>query len=532
MKHWFMGRKKIPRTLAIAIAAGAMLAVSACSTGIPANDSSPSNGQPIEGGTINIALSGEPTTIDAGTTQVLITRIISNHITERLYALDANLEPQPMLVESHDRTEDGKTYTFVLRDNVFFHDGQPLISDDVVASLERYKELSVRGQGAMKDAKITAVDDQTVTVAFSQPQGNLLSALADLQAPIYPASILNAADPGPLPPEKVIGTGPYMFASWDPGVEIVLSKYENYAALEQEASGLHGKKVAYADELRFVGIADPATRIAALESGQYQFGEGFFGGDDAQLIDSAVNIEASRMRLGKLMMIVNTTLPPLDNPEIRRAIQVGLNIDAFGEVLGDAENWNVAPSILTSDIPISSDAGAKDFNGGDVAEAKKRLAAAGYDGTPITIMTPTVTATETQAVVMQEQLEAMGIETRIDVVELPVMQTRRGDPTSGWNLVSSLMPGRADITESGFLRCGNKYSYMCVAEMDQALDSYVTSLEDDERQDAYNRIQELFYQEVPAYLTAEFWDIYAVHDTLHGFANEVEPVLWNTWITN
>ena len=523
--------KKLARTAAVAASVAAMLVMSACSTGTPAEEPGAAEGQPVEGGTINIALSGEPTTLDATTTRSVLTQIFSTHITEQLFALDGDFEPQPMLLEDYEISEDGTTYTMNLRDGVVFHNGEPLTTTDVVASLERFEELSGVGSAALGEADVAAVDELTLTITFPGPQGNLLSALSDRQAPIYPASVLEGAEPGPLAPESVIGTGPYQFDTWTPGVEIILSKYADYAPLDTEASGVAGKKIAYADTLRFAAVPNAASRITALESGQYQIGEGF-GGDDVQLIENSPNIEPARMRLGKLMMIVNTTLPPLDNPEIRRAIQVGLNIDAFGQILGDEENWNVAPSILPSDIPLSSDAGAEDFNRGDVEEAKRLLAEAGYDGTPITIMTPTLTTVQSQSVIMQEQLQAMGIETTIDAVELPVMQTRRGDPNAGWNMVSSQVSGQTDITQTSFLACDNKFSYICVDKIDESLAAFSAAVGDTERQDAYNRIQERFYQEVPAYLTAEFWDLYGVHDSLQGFANKVQPFFWNTWVTN
>lgn len=515
---------------AIAASIAAMLVMSACSPGTSTNEPNAADGKPVQGGTINIALSGEPTTLDATTARSVLTQIVSTQITEQLFALDAKFEPQPMLLKDYEISEDGTTYTMNLRDDVVFHNGEPLTTADVVASLERFQKLTGVGAAALTEAKVAAVDDLTLTITFPGPQGNLLSALSDRQAPIHPASVLKAAKAGPLPPESVIGTGPYQFQGWTPGVEIVLSKYAEYVPLKTEASGVAGEKIAYADTLRFAAVPNAASRIAALESGQYQIGEGF-GGDDVQLIANSPGIKPMRMRLGKLMMILNTTLPPLDNPAIRRAIQVGLNIDAFGQILGDKENWNVAPGILPSDIPLSSDAGAKDFNRGDVEEAKKLLAEAGYDGTPINIMTPTLTAVQSQAVIMQEQLEAMGVKTTIDAVELPVMQSRRGDPTSGWNMVSSQVSGQTDITQTTFLECGNKYSYICVPEIDESLAAFSVAIGPTERQEAHDRIQELFYQEVPAYLTAEFWDLYAVHDSFHGFANEVQPFFWNTWVT-
>jgi peptide/nickel transport system substrate-binding protein len=531
MKRNERRRKRYATPWLAAVAFGTALVLSACTSGSSQDSQSQGDGQPVEGGTINIALSDEPTTLDTMTTRSVATQIFSTHIMEALFALDAKFEPQPMLVDTFTLSEDSTKYTMVLRDNVLFHNGNKLTTADVVASLDRFKKLTDVGKSALTEARVEVVDDKTFTIAFPRPQGNLLSALSDRQAPIYPASILEAAKPGPLPPESVIGTGPYKFQTWTPGVELILDKYAGYSPVEREASGVAGKKIAYADKLRFVSVPDSASRIAAIQAGEFNVATQF-SGDDAQILEGAPNLEAVRMRLGKLMLINNTTLPPLDDPDIRRAIMVGLNIKAFGEVLGDADNWNVSASILPSDTPLASDAGAEDFNRGDVERAKKMLAEAGYDGTPITILTSNNTGTRTQAVIMQEQLEAMGIKANIDLVELTVMQTRRTNPNAGWNMVASQVSGQTDITQSAYLSCGNKYSYICVEEIDQALAAFSSSVGGDERQKAYNRIQELFYREVPAYLTAEYWDLYAIHESLHGFANEIEPFFWNTWVSS
>ncbi len=530
MKQHLSTNKKSRRSWTTAVSMGAILWLTACS-GSSGDAPEAESGEPVEGGTLNIALSDEPSTLDTMTTRSVLTQIFSTHIMEQLFALDANFEPQPMLVSDYELSEDGTVYTFNLRDDVTFHNGDELISDDVVASLARFKELTGVGATALANSEVSAPDDKTVVVSFEQPNGNLLSALSDRQAPIYPASVLESAEPGPLPPEDIIGTGPYEYTNWAPGVEIILSEYDDYAPVDAEASGVAGKKIAYADELRFAAVPDSASRIAAIESGQFHIGEGF-GGDDAQLINQSPTLEANRMRLGKLMMIVNTTLPPLDDPAIRRAIQVGLDADAFGQVLGDEENWNTSPSLLPSDVPLSSDAGAEDYNRDDVEEAKRLLEEAGYDGTPISIMTPALSGPRSQAVIMQEQLQNMGVEATIDEVELTVMQTRRGEPDSGWNMVSSQVSGQTDITQTSFLLCGNRYSYICEEDIDQAMDNFTSSVTEEERQEAYNQIQEEFYEYVPAYLTTEFWDLYAVHEDLEGFANEVQPFFWNTWISN
>jgi len=519
-------RRRLGATAAVLAAA---LTLSACSAASPEVDPEVDAGTPVVGGVINIAVSDEPTTLDATVTRSDITALYRNHMTEGLFALDAGFEPQPMLVDTYEINDDATQFVFTLRDGVTFHDGTALDSSDVLASLERFRENGTVGRSALSDVEMSAPDAQTVVLEFPEPQGNLLYALSDLQAPIYPSESLKDLEPGPVPNEKVIGTGPYKLERWTPGVEVILSRFDDYSPVDTESSGLAGEKVAYADELRIVAVPNVASRISAVESGEFQIGMQL-GGDDAQLVDSIPNLTAVRKRLGKLMLIPNTTVPPFDNPDIRQAVLIGLNIEAFGQVLGVQENWNIYPSILPSDQPLASDAGAENFNRGDVEEAKRLLAEAGYDGTPVTIITASSSATLSQAVIMQEQLEGMGIPTTVEPLELTVLQARRGDPSSGWNMAGGQVAGQTDILQSVYLPCDNRQSYICDERIDAALTAFSQAIGPEARQAAYNRIQELTYEVVPVFLTTEFRTLVAVDDSLAGFRGDVEPVLWNSWV--
>ena len=91
---------------------------------------------PKRGGTLRIANTGEPPTLDYSATTVGVTSNIATAIFETPFAFDANWRPQPMLVESHAMSPNGLTHTFKLRRGVLFHNGKEMTSEDVVASLD------------------------------------------------------------------------------------------------------------------------------------------------------------------------------------------------------------------------------------------------------------------------------------------------------------------------------------------------------------------------------------------------------------
>ena len=90
------------------------------------------------GGDLQYALNTQPPTIDPVMSTATATRDIARHIFEPLVTLDSNYQPQPMLAESWEESDDGLTYTFHLRQGVKFHNGKEMKAEDVVASMERW----------------------------------------------------------------------------------------------------------------------------------------------------------------------------------------------------------------------------------------------------------------------------------------------------------------------------------------------------------------------------------------------------------
>lgn len=92
-----------------------------------------------EGGDIWVATGAQPPTLDTHVSSASATRDVGQHIFETLVTLNSNYQAVPMLAESVEVSEDNKTYTFYLREGVIFHNGKEMTSEDVVASMERWK---------------------------------------------------------------------------------------------------------------------------------------------------------------------------------------------------------------------------------------------------------------------------------------------------------------------------------------------------------------------------------------------------------
>src|SRR5699024_6734014 len=130
-------------------------------------------------------------------------------IFEPLVTLNENHEPQPMLAESYELSEDGKTYTFVLREGVKFHNSKEMKSDDVVASMDRWASTVGTVDVNIGEHEWKIIDDYTVELNVREPSNlvpSYLSALVEMPA-IMPKEINEEADETGV--KEFIGTGPF-----------------------------------------------------------------------------------------------------------------------------------------------------------------------------------------------------------------------------------------------------------------------------------------------------------------------------------
>src|SRR5699024_447423 len=137
-----------------------------------------------------------------------------------------------------------KTYTFNLRKGVKFHNGEEMVADDVVASMERWLEKSSITGNIFDGATWTAEDDHTVVLELETASALTLDTMASSKqsAAIMPKEIIDdaPAEGG----EEYTGTGPYKFVEWKQYSYLKFERNEEYQALDMESDGLAGKKEA------------------------------------------------------------------------------------------------------------------------------------------------------------------------------------------------------------------------------------------------------------------------------------------------
>ena len=187
---------------------------------------------------------------------------------DMLYGVDDKLQPRRQMVEAEEVSADGLTWTFRLRPGLKFHDGEPVLAKDVVASLNRW---AARDQlGLMIRAvqnELAAVDDRTLPLGAEEAIPRMLLALGKNATPccfIMPERIA-ATDPFKQINDHV-GSGPMRFvdSEWVPGGKAVFEKFPGYVPRQEPASWLAGGKQMLVDRIEWVVMPDPATASAAL----------------------------------------------------------------------------------------------------------------------------------------------------------------------------------------------------------------------------------------------------------------------------
>jgi len=214
--------------------------------------------------TLTMVLTTEPPTLVPITNVATSILSVSAKVTEGLLEYDNDLNPHPLLATSWNKSADGLTYTFKLREGVKWHDGKPFTSADVAFSINLLKKVHPRGRATFANvSSIDTPDKYTVILHLAKPAPYLLKALASTETPIVPKHIYEGTDPASNPNGNApIGTGPFKFKEWSRGNYIVLVRNDDY----------WGKPDPKVDKLIIKFIPDAAARSIAFETGAVDFG--------------------------------------------------------------------------------------------------------------------------------------------------------------------------------------------------------------------------------------------------------------------
>jgi peptide/nickel transport system substrate-binding protein len=237
-------------------------------------DASPES--PRRGGQLVATVRAEPRTFNRIAVRTQSADLLSALTQARLVRVNrATFELEPWLAERWDSSPDGLTHTLYLREGLKWSDGTPLAAEDVAFSVEAAtdEKVSVLASSLIAGGKsiaATIVDARTVRVSFAGPSGQGLRMLDAL--PIVPRHKLEAAYRAGKFPEAwsmqtpsadVVGLGPFVFASYEPGQRVVLERNPHYWRKAPD-----GTTLPYLDRIVLEVVPDQNAELLRLQSGQ------------------------------------------------------------------------------------------------------------------------------------------------------------------------------------------------------------------------------------------------------------------------
>ena len=343
---------------------------------------------PVEGGVFRFPLLGYFETLDPARARFDVEVLLVQQLFDGLTAFDDQLNVVPALAQYWRIEDDGKTYTFELRDDAKFHNSRPVTAEDCVFSFERLlsKELNesnyqyysrIEGAQEFRDgstdhvAGLRAIDDRTFQIRFTTPYVPALSVLSMYSSKILPKEELLAMGEEAFF-EQPVGTGAFSFSRWigheeDPALPIVDGIPQG---VRVEANPFYFAGRPYLDAVVFRAVtnregfaptAPLSERFDCLETTA-----------DSQAWSA---VEARRL-LALKYVILPTHIAPYDDPRVRRALNYALDKRSFLDVVAATAGTPEANGIIPPGIPGFASTPTK--HGHDLEEARRLLAEAGF----------------------------------------------------------------------------------------------------------------------------------------------------------
>jgi peptide/nickel transport system substrate-binding protein len=493
------------RAALIAVVVLFVLAACAPAAGpAPASEPSAAEGDttPRSGGVLNYALVDEPTLLDPNLSSLRSDQIVFFSIYDCLVALDPETQEfVPWLATSWERSDDGLTYTFTLREDVTFHDGTPFNAEAVKFNFDRVHNPDLVSRatapfGSYGSAEV--VDEYTVRINLVEPIAAFLDYVSFSYRMISPAAVqqYGDADFGRNP----VGTGPFKFVEWVAADHILLEKNPDYNW--GPATALH-QGPAYLDQINFRMIPESGTRMGMLENG------------DIQVAVNVPSIEAERLKEDSEFQLIvgyvpglpfhfalNSTKPPTDELAVRQAMNYGVDREAIVRTIFGAYQElgaNTAAYNVMAPNTYGYDPTAAIYNY-DPEKAKQLLEEAGWvdsdgdgirekNGEPLHVILGTW---ETQSVadVAQAQLREIGFDIEVRVQpSLTTNEQQQQGVTHGAPLPAARSD--PDVLRT-FLHSDNiggfNFYFISDPELDEWLETATLTVDRQERAELYSKI--------------------------------------------
>ncbi len=437
-------------------------------------------------------------TVAAGTREVLF------NMYEGLVKPDSDGNIIPAVAEKYDISEDGKTYTFSIRTDVKFHNGDLVTAEDVKYSIEKTAGMLDDESLVAAFSNISAVnivDERTVEIKLNEANADFLADLSSTNACIIPKS--NAT-----PDATPIGTGPYKFVSRSPQENIVMERFDEYWGEKPNLKNVVFKIESNADAIVMDLKGGSIDMYLHMTNTQItQLGSGF------TIYEGAMNLVQA--------LYLNNKVEPFDDIKVRQAMCYAIDtqemLDLTSDGKGSPLGSSMFPAFKKYFLPELANMYPK-----NVELAKELLKEAGYEnGFEMSIVVPSNYQPHVDtAQVLIEQLAKVGIKAKLNLVEwntwLSETYTNRNYEATvigvdASNLAANAMLGRFySKADNNFVNYSNK-------EYDELYLKTLTCIDDEERTAMFKRMETILAEDSASVYLQDMAEFVALNDRFEGY---------------
>ncbi|HPP36263.1 MAG TPA: peptide ABC transporter substrate-binding protein [Clostridiales bacterium] len=482
---------------------------------------------------LTVHVGSDPDTIDPALNSAVDGATLIIHAFEGLMTLDKNGVPVKAQAKDYKVSDDGTVYTFTLRDDIKWSDGQPVKASDFVYAWNRaispdtaadyeymFEVIDGYDEGTLN---VQAPDDKTLVVTLKSPVPYFLELCAfPTYFPVRQDIVEKYSDTWAVNPETYIGNGPYKIAEWVPGSHILYEKNKNY----------YNYKDLGPEKIKFVLMDDDNAIKSAFENEEILFADSWPNDEiDAWRDKPEFHIEG---QLGTYYVSFNTKKPPLDNPKVRKALTLAVDRDFIVRNIGKAGQQPAGAFVPTG---LSDADPTKEFRevGGDyydpskeayaanLEEAKRLLAEAGYpngEGFPtLTYLYNESTGHQQIGEALQDMWKQIGVNVKLESQEWNTfLNTRKnGDyyiARNGWLGDYNDPISFLDMWVTG---SGNNDAQWSNAQYDELIRKIKVETNTEERYKMMHQAEDIIFEESMLCPIYYYVDIYLLNQKVEGF---------------
>ena len=490
-----MKRKGFKKLFSVVVLLTLTIALSACSGDKQGEDSS----QITIGIPQDLEESLDPQkAVAAGTKEVLF------NIFEGLVKPDSDGNLNPAVASDYTISEDGLTYTFVLRDGIKFHNGEEVTVEDLKYSIDKCadtdnKEPLVPAFSNVKSVNI--VDENTVEILLEQADTGFLANLATVSAAIIPESNEN-------PDQNPIGTGPYKYVSRSVQENFVVEKFADYWGEAAHIENVTFKICANADTIvmdLLGGSIDMFARVTTAQAEQLN--------ENFDVLEGTMNLVQA--------LYLNNAVDPFNDVRVRQALSYAINKEEILLMVSGGKGVQIGSSMFPSFGKYYMDE-LNDVYPQNIEKAKELLTEAGYpDGFSFSITVPSnYTQHVDTAQVLAEQFKAIGVTANIELIE---WDSWLSDVYADRNYESTVVGVDASNLTAGALLdrfasdASNNFVNFNSEAYDTALNNAKATVDDEKQTQYYKECEQILTDEAANVYIQDIVELVAINKKYAGY---------------